>query len=178
MLSTLRTLFLILALVAVAACTSGGGTSAAPSVAAPSVAAPSEAPSEAASEAPSEAPSAAAGEATIAITTHALGEIIVDAEGKTLYAFTPDTAGESTCYDDCAGQWPPLLADAGAPTAGEGLDASMLTTVDRTDGTTQVKYGDWPLYYFAGDSAAGDANGQGLGEKWYVVDATGALIGQ
>ena len=62
-----------------------------------------------------------------------------------------------------------------APTAGEGLDATKLTTVDRTDGTKQVKYGDWPLYYFAGDSAAGDANGQGLGEKWFVVDASGAL---
>ena len=56
------------------------------------------------------------------------------------------------------------------------LDASKLTTVDRTDGTKQVKYGDWPLYYFAGDSKAGDTNGQGVATKWYVVDATGAMI--
>ena len=178
--STLRPLFLILGLVALLAACSTPAATTAPSVAAPSVA-PSEAPpSEApASEAPaSEAPPAAA-DATIALATNALGEIIVDAEGKTLYAFTPDTAGESTCYDDCAAQWPPLLAtDAAAISAGTGLDATKLTTVDRTDGTKQVKYGDWPLYYFAGDSAAGDTNGQGLGTKWYVVDSAGALIGQ
>ncbi len=176
--STLRPLFLILAIVALAAaCTTSSGTSAAPSVAAPSAAAPSEAaPSEAAPSEP--AASAASGDATIALTTNALGTMIVDADGKSLYAFTPDTAGTSTCYEDCATNWPPLLADVGDVTAGEGLDQSKLTTTDRTDGTKQVKYGDWPLYYFAGDAAAGDTNGQGVGTKWYVVDATGALIGQ
>ena len=174
--STLRPLFLVLGLVALLAACSTPAATTAPSVAAPSVA-PSEAP---ASEAPaSEAPPSAAADATIALATNALGEIIVDSEGKTLYAFTPDTEGESTCYDDCAAQWPPLLAtDAAAISAGAGLDATKLSTVDRTDGTKQVKYGDWPLYYFAGDSAAGDANGQGLGTKWYVVDSAGALIGQ
>ena len=175
---TLRPVFLILAIVALAAaCTTSSGTSAAPSVAAPSAAAPSAAaPSEAAPSEP--AASAAAGDATIALTTNDLGTMIVDADGKSLYAFTPDTAGTSTCYDECATNWPPLLADVGDLTAGEGLDQSKLTTTDRTDGTKQVKYGDWPLYYFAGDAAAGDTNGQGVGTKWYVVDAAGALIGQ
>ena len=175
--SILRPLFLVLASVALLAACSTPAATTAPSVAAPSVAAPSQAP---ASEAPaSEAPPSAAAGATIDLATNTLGEIIVDGEGMTLYAFTPDTAGESTCYDDCAAQWPALLAtDAAAISAGAGLDATKLTTVDRTDGTKQVKYGDWPLYYFAGDSAAGDTNGQGLGTKWYVVDAAGALIGQ
>ena len=171
--STLRPLFLVLASVALAAACSSSGTTttAAPSAAAPSEAAPSEA-------APSEAaPSEAAGSATISLSTTALGDIIVEDEGKTVYAFMPDSAGTPTCYDDCATNWPPLLLEDGATaTAGEGLDASKLTTVDRTDGTKQVKYGDWPLYYFAGDSAAGDTNGQGVGTKWYVVDATGAMI--
>ena len=178
--STLRTLFLILAVVAMLAACSTPAATTAPSAAAPSVAAPSEAPSDTPSEAPSEAaPSAAAGDATIAIATNALGDIIVDAEGKTLYGFTPDTDGTPTCYDDCATAWPPLLAEGGAaPTAGAGLDAAKLTTVPRTDGTMQVKYGDWPLYYFANDAAAGDTNGQGLNNVWYVVDAEGALIGQ
>jgi predicted lipoprotein with Yx(FWY)xxD motif len=177
--STLRPLFLVLAIVALAAaCTTSSGTSAAPSAAAPSAAAPSAAaPSEAAPSEP--AASAATGGATIALTTNALGTMIVDATGKSLYGFTPDSAGTPTCNGDCATNWPPLLADGStAPTAGEGLDASKLTTVDRADGTKQVKYGDWPLYYFAGDSAAGDTNGQGVGTKWYVVDATGAMIGQ
>ena len=171
MLSTLRPLFLILAVVAlIAACSSNSGATTAPSAAAPTVAPSEAAPSEA-------APSEAAGSATISLSTTALGDIIVEDEGKTVYAFTPDTAGVSTCYDECETNWPPLLAEDGETlTAGEGLDASKLTTVDRTDGTKQVKYGDWPLYYFAGDSAAGDTNGQGVGTKWYVVDATGALI--
>ena len=176
--TTVRSLLLIGLIALLAACTSGASVTTAPATAAaPSVAAPTEAPSEAA---PSEAaPSAAAGDATIAVAANALGEIIVDKAGMTLYAFTPDTAGVSTCYDDCATNWPPLLVDdAAAASAGAGLDASKLTTVDRTDGTKQVKYGDWPLYYFAGDAAAGETNGQGLATKWYVVDATGAMVGQ
>jgi predicted lipoprotein with Yx(FWY)xxD motif len=173
---TTSRLLLALALpatLALAACSSSGATTA-PSVAAPSVAAPSVA---APSEAPSAAPSEAAGAATIALADNALGPIIVDAEGKTLYLFTKDTEGVSTCYDDCATNWPPLLA-TDAVSAGAGLDAAMLTTVDRTDGTKQVKYGDWPLYYFAADAAAGDTTGQGVGGIWFVVGADGAAIGQ
>ena len=94
----------------VAAC-SGGGASAAPSAAAPT-----EAPSVAASEAP---PAAEGG--TIALADNALGSILVDADGMTLYGFTPDEGGTPTCYDDCATAWPPLLADsAAAATVGEG----------------------------------------------------------
>jgi len=174
---TIRLLLLLGLIALLAACTTGATTSPSPSVAAPSVAPTEAPPSEAA---PSEAPpSEAPADATIALATNALGEIIVDAEGMTLYAFTPDSAGEPTCYDDCATAWPPLLAtDAAAIAAGAGLDATKLTTVDRTDGAKQVKYGDWPLYYFANDTAAGDTNGQGLATKWYVVDAAGELIGQ
>lgn len=165
-----RLLALSIGLIAILAACSGGGAS-------PS-AAPSAAPSVAPSEAPSEAPSAPAAADTIALAENALGSILVDAEGKTLYGFTPDTDGVPTCYDDCAAAWPPLtVADAAAAVAGAGLDASLLSVVDRTDGTKQVVYGDWPLYYFASDAAAGDTNGQGVGEKWFVVDATGALIG-
>lgn len=158
----------------IAACSGGGaGSTAAPSVAAPSVAAPS-------AEAPSEAPSAAPSEdamtgATVALAESSLGQILVDGEGRTLYGFTVDTEGVSACYDDCEQAWPPLLA-TGDVTAGAGIDASLITTVDRTDGTKQVKYGDWPLYYFASDSAPGDTNGQGINDVWFVVDAAGALI--
>jgi predicted lipoprotein with Yx(FWY)xxD motif len=160
---------------------SGGGASTAPSIA-PSAEAPSVAPSVEPSEAPSvapatEAPSEAPAAATIGLAENALGQILVDAEGKTLYGFTVDADGVSACYDDCATAWPPLLAE-GEATVGEGLDAALLTTVDRTDGTKQLKYGDWPLYYFAADAAAGDATGQGLNDVWFVIGADGALIGQ
>jgi predicted lipoprotein with Yx(FWY)xxD motif len=176
---TIRALLLLGLVALLAACTSGSTTTPAPASAAPpSEAAPSEgAPSEAP---PSEAaPSEAAADATITLATNALGEIIVDAEGMTLYGFTNDTAGESTCYEDCAASWPPLLVtDAAAASAGAGLDANLLTTIDRTDGTVQVKYGDWPLHYFANDAAAGDTNGQGVSSVWYVVDAAGELVGR
>lgn len=149
----------------VAACSSGGGgASSAPSAAAPSASA---------SEAPASASASAAAGAEIKLADSSLGQIIVDAEGKTLYMFTPDEAGTPTCYDDCATAWPPLTGEA---TAGTGLDASKLTVVDRTDGSKQVKYGNWPLYYFANDAAAGDVNGQGLNDKWYVVGADGEPI--
>lgn len=141
----------------VAAC--GGGA------ASPSAAAPSEPP----------AASQPAAAATVDLADSSLGQILVDAEGRTLYAFTNDTDGSPTCYDECAANWPPLLADGGA-TAGTGLDASLLTTVARTDGTMQVKYGDWPLYYFAADAVAGDTNGQDVNDVWYVVGADGAII--
>lgn len=104
-----------------------------------------------------------------------LGEVLVDAEGMTLYMFDPDEQGDSTCYDQCATAWPPLLAD-GEPTAGEGADQAMLGTTERTDGTTQVTYDGWPLYYFAQDAAAGDVAGQAVNDVWWVLGADGAPI--
>lgn len=159
----------------IAACSSNSAASAPPSAAA-SIAAPSAAASEAAS--PSAAESAAASASTgttIALKTSTLGKIIVDAQGRTLYKFDKDTSGTTTCYDQCAANWPALVA-TGTPTAGPGLDASKITTVDRTDGTKQVKYGEYPLYYFANDKAGGDTNGQGIGKIWWVVGADGEAI--
>jgi predicted lipoprotein with Yx(FWY)xxD motif len=158
----------------VAACSSPAGATTAPSAAAPTTA--SEAP---ASVEPSEsaAASPAAGAVSLALADSSLGKIIVDGEGKTLYMFTPDEGGTPTCYDQCAGNWPALTADdAAAVTAGAGLDQSKVSVVDRTDGGKQVKYGEYPLYYFANDAAAGDVNGQGLNDKWYVFGADGEPI--
>jgi predicted lipoprotein with Yx(FWY)xxD motif len=158
-----------------AACSSNSAASVAPPTAAASVAAPSVAASEAAPSAAASAAASASTGATITLKTTSLGTIIVDAEGRTLYKFDNDKAGTSTCYDQCAANWPALVA-TGTPTAGPGLDASKLTTVDRTDGTKQVKYGDFPLYHFAADTAAGDTNGQGKGKIWWVVGADGKPI--
>jgi predicted lipoprotein with Yx(FWY)xxD motif len=157
------------------ACSSNSAASVAPPTAAASVAAPSVAASEPAPSAAASSAASASTGATIALKTTSLGTIIVDAQGRTLYKFDNDTAGTSTCYDQCAANWPALVA-TGTPTAGTGLDASKLTTVDRTDGTKQVKYGEFPLYYFAADKAAGDTNGQGKGKIWWVVGADGKAI--
>ena len=53
---------------------------------------------------------------------------------------------------------------------------ALLGTAAHPEGGTQVTYGGWPLYYFSGDSAPGDVNGQGQGDVWYVIDATGAPV--
>ena len=105
----------------------------------------------------------------------ALGDFLVDAEGMTLYLFTKDAENVSNCYDDCAAAWPPLLTGSEA-TVGEGLDASLLGTTERTDGTTQVTYGTWPLYYWVKDEAPGDTTGQDVGEVWYVVSPAGEAV--
>lgn len=85
------------------------------------------------------------------------------------------TPGQSSCYGDCATAWPPLIT-AGKATAGGGADASKISTTTRTDGSTQVVYGDWPLYYYVKDQAPGDTTGQAVGGVWWVVGADGAPI--
>lgn len=104
-----------------------------------------------------------------------LGQFLVDAEGMTLYLFLNDSDNTSTCYDDCAENWPPLLTEGDA-TAGEGVDDSLLGTTERTDGTVQVTYGGWPLYYWVRDEAPGDTTGQAVGEVWYVVSPQGEAV--
>lgn len=126
-------------------------------------------------------PSAAAvtGPATIAVATNdKLGKILVDGSGKTLYLFAKDTGSTSTCYGGCATYWPPVLTD-GAPRAGAGVNASLLGTTKRTDGTTEVTYGGHPLYYVVTDHNPGDATGQAVtnfGAAWYVVGPDGNKI--
>lgn len=97
-----------------------------------------------------------------------LGLHLTDSEGMVLYLFTNDEEGMSNCYDECAENWPPFMADD--PLMGSDDVTGELTQVERDDGTMQVAYEGWPLYYFAGDEAPGDANGQGLNDVWFVVN--------
>jgi len=107
------------------------------------------------------------------------GQALVDAEGRSLYLFTNDTqnSGASSCTGECLVNWPPLFT-GGAPVAGEGVDAAMLSTIALPDGTMQVTYNGWPLYYYIDDAAAGDASGQGVGGVWFLVSPTGEMIEQ
>lgn len=113
------------------------------------------------------------GAATLTTADSELGEILVGGAGRTLYVFMNDTGQESTCYDDCEANWPPLTGEV----AVEGnVDDSLLSTTEREDGSTQVVYNDHPLYYFAGDQAPGDTNGQSLNDVWFVVDPSGEPV--
>jgi predicted lipoprotein with Yx(FWY)xxD motif len=132
----------------------------------------------AAAPAATQAPAAAApsGPAHVALgKSDALGSFLVDDKGMTLYLYTKDTPNTSVCYDKCATAWPPLLT-SGAPLGDTGLDASKFGTTSRTDGTTQVTYNGWPLYYFAKDKQAGDTTGQKVGSVWFVVSPAGDAI--
>ena len=114
--------------------------------------------------------------ATVQVADHDdHGEILVDAEGMTLYAFLQDAEGKSNCADQCAQTWPPLSVD-GEATAGEGVDEAKLDSIERTDGDTQVTYNDRPLYNYSADTKAGDTKGQGVGGNWYVVGPDGEPI--
>lgn len=135
-------------------------------------------------EAPTEAATSAATESTAAgaISTSSSPDVaepfLVDDQGMTLYVFTDDTqnGGTSACTDaECTAEWPAFVVTA-APTAGEGVDASMLGTITRDDGTMQATYNGWPLYHFSGDTAPGDINGQGMEGKWFLVSAAGTAI--
>jgi uncharacterized protein (TIGR02246 family) len=115
-------------------------------------------------------------QATVEVAEHdTYGEYLTDGEGRALYLFLNDEQGESTCYDQCAQNWPPLLTTEDAE-AGEGVDSDLLGTTERDDGTTQVTYNDWPLYYFAADEDPGDVEGQGRGDVWYLVSPEGEAI--
>jgi predicted lipoprotein with Yx(FWY)xxD motif len=103
-----------------------------------------------------------------------LGAILVNADGRTLYGFTNDTNGESSCTGPCAQMWPPLEVSPGW-TAGSGVGSASFHTIKRDDGHLQLAVGKWPLYVFSGDSTPGDVNGQGLLGKWYAVQSNGML---
>jgi predicted lipoprotein with Yx(FWY)xxD motif len=99
----------------------------------------------------------------------AVGAFLTGDDGKTLYIFKRDSGGSSACDADCATNWPPLVvADGKVPAAGDGVTGA-LTTFARADGSMQVAYKGAPLYYYAGDSAAGDTNGEGVGDVWFVA---------
>lgn len=90
-------------------------------------------------------------------------DMLAGANGMTLYVFDSDVGGVSACYDGCAAKWPPYLGKTSDKMT-EGW-----TLVDRTDGSKQWAYDGKPTYFFAGDKAKGDANGDGLGGKWHVI---------
>jgi predicted lipoprotein with Yx(FWY)xxD motif len=124
------------------------------------------------------AAAAATGVATLKLTKTSLGSFLTDGAGNTLYLFEKDTTPASNCSASCATVWPPVTSTA-APVAGAGVNASLIGTDKRADGTTGVTYNGHPLYTFVADKASGDTKGEGINEfgaQWYVVNAAGAKI--
>lgn len=97
-----------------------------------------------------------------------IGKYLTDAEGKTLYWFKKDSMGMSACSGPCVDKWPIYYRETVA--AAEGLSAADFATITREDGKQQTTFRGYPLYYWAGDAAAGDTNGQGVKDVWFVID--------
>jgi predicted lipoprotein with Yx(FWY)xxD motif len=113
----------------------------------------------------------------VAAAATGLGDVLVDAEGFTLYVFDNDTpnSGTSSCTGGCLDNWPPAAAEEGF-TVGEGLDQALFSTITRDDGSLQLAVNGRPLYRFAADTAAGQTNGQGVGGVWWAAGADGNAI--
>ena len=89
--------------------------------------------------------------------------MLTASDGMTLYVLDRDANGVPTCYDSCAKQWPPYLS-TGAEKRGEGWG-----TVKRKDGSMQWTYHNRPVYFYADDKKAGDANGDRVGRIWHAI---------
>ncbi len=154
-----RVLIALAAVVLIAAaCSSAGGASGAPSA-----------------PAPGSTDGGSSGESiVVGVGSGAVGDYLTGPDGLTLYIFTPDSAETSTCFDGCAGAWPPFTVDAGGTVTGGDGATGTFTTFARPDGSLQVAYDGAPLYYFASDTAPGDTNGEGVGGNWFVAAPDGA----
>ncbi|MFI9788370.1 hypothetical protein ACIHEI_33400 [Kitasatospora sp. NPDC051984] len=116
-------------------------------------------------------------QATTLMTEHngTLGTLVTDGQGFTLYRFDQDTNNPSAthCTGDCATLWPPELTTGSGAPALKGIDAKLVSTVTRPDGTHQVTLNGWPLYRYTPDTKPGQTNGQGVGGTWWATTPTG-----
>lgn len=135
-------------------------------------AAPAQAPTVVPTIAMTPAPASAADAAVKVARIQGFGLFLTDNADRTLYAFANDTKDTSNCTGSCLQNWPPFIAHA-TPQAPSGINASLLTTFSRPDGTLQVEYDSHPLYYFVGDKNPLEVKGQGVGNVWHVLSPRG-----
>jgi predicted lipoprotein with Yx(FWY)xxD motif len=115
---------------------------------------------------------------TINLQQSNLGAYLTGEDGKSLYVFAKDTANTSNCTSagGCMATWPPFTLDPGeSAVAGTGVTGTV-STIQRSDGSTQVAINGHPVYYFSGDAAAGQTNGQGFKGIWYLAAADGSPL--
>jgi predicted lipoprotein with Yx(FWY)xxD motif len=120
--------------------------------------------------------SAAATAITLALDvtkTSKYGSVLTDQNGHVLYIFSQDSGGTSACTGACATQWPPVV---GPVVAGKGVNANLIGSIQRQDGSMQVTYDKHPLYEFVQDTKAGMVSGEGAQKQFYLVSPSGAVI--
>jgi len=120
----------------------------------------------------------AAASTKVGVGKSALGSIVVNSAGHTLYLFEKDRNGVSMCNSACTAYWPPLTSH-GAPRAGSGVHKNLLTLAKAHNSVRQVVYAGHPVYTFVGDKRAGQTSGEGLtnfGAGWYAIAANGHKV--
>jgi predicted lipoprotein with Yx(FWY)xxD motif len=112
---------------------------------------------------------APAAQALQSTTLPSLGSVLTGFSGRTLYYLSTETPSSLQCTGSCTTTWPPLeIAGGATPTLASGV-AGELTTLSRSDGSTQLVYDGHPVYYYSGDSGVGQSNGQGVDGTWFVM---------
>ena len=106
-----------------------------------------------------------------------LGSILTASNGMTLYTFANDAQSASNCVGQCVELWPPYTVDAAANMAAAPGIAGAISTILRSDGLTQTVLDGRPLYFYSGDTAPGDATGQGVGNVWFSVPLDAVRVG-
>ena len=104
-----------------------------------------------------------------------MGKVVLDQDGFVLYRFDKDVAKpepKSNCVDKCAQIWPPALTDGNPDLT--GVDANVVGTVTRADGSRQITLAGWPVYRYIGDQKPGQWKGQNVSGKWFVIKPDGA----
>lgn len=120
-------------------------------------------------------PAASSSAVMVGTSRTALGDVLVGADGHTLYALSGDSTSSPACTGSCLQTWPMVT---GTPAPGPGVTGA-LATFTRSDGSSQVTIDGHPLYRYAGDSSSGQTNGEGVhGPEgtWYAVSPSGALV--
>jgi predicted lipoprotein with Yx(FWY)xxD motif len=158
--------------VALTACGGSPGTSASSS----SATSPSPAASSPAASSPAPASSAPAAAYDLETATSSAGQVVVAANGMTVYFFTKDVkdSGKSACTGGCAASWPAVTTTSATP-AVEGVGGTI-GTIPTADGKMQITINGMPIYFYSQDKAAGDVKGQGVGGVWYLVSPSGSMV--
>ena len=131
-------------------------------------------------QAPAETPTVVEGpDVTLMVSNVGATPFLVDHRGRSLYVYLNDSQHSSTssCLDDCAVDWPPLVI-TGTPAVGDGVDITHLGTLARVDGSKQVTFNGWPLYYSNQDTIPGSTNGQSYNGVWFLISPSGEPIQQ
>lgn len=100
--------------------------------------------------------------------------VVVNSSGITLYTLSGERVGNLKCLTKaCFAIWPPYRITASQPlTKARGIKGTLGRLRRVKGGFYQLMLNGSPLYRYAGDSAKGQANGEGIrsfGGTWHVV---------